>query len=161
MSLALSGLMSGASNISCSCSMSSIMRSTSIPSQYLTESDGGQSERPTHKTWLLSPICPDGRRGWLSGSPEKFGYPIAPPSCVGQRISALTVLYIGRELTQPSATCKLLIVQDGHRLKRAGVGCSTPSLATIFIHHLANKPENSHLWWLTAPNFPTADDSES
>ncbi len=29
--------MSGASNISCSCSMSSIMRSTSIPSQYLTE----------------------------------------------------------------------------------------------------------------------------
>jgi hypothetical protein len=36
MSLALSGLMSGASNISCSCSMSSIMRSTSIPSQYPT-----------------------------------------------------------------------------------------------------------------------------
>jgi putative NADH-flavin reductase len=35
-SLALSGLMSGASNISCSCSMSSIMRSTSIPSQYPT-----------------------------------------------------------------------------------------------------------------------------
>ncbi len=31
MSLALSGLMSGASNISCSCSMSSMMRSTSIP----------------------------------------------------------------------------------------------------------------------------------
>src|ERR1700758_776209 len=43
MSLALSGLMSGASNISCSCSMSSIMRSTSIPSQYLTERRGGQS----------------------------------------------------------------------------------------------------------------------
>jgi hypothetical protein len=37
MSLAQIGLMSGASNISCSCSMSSIMRSTSIPSQYLTE----------------------------------------------------------------------------------------------------------------------------
>jgi hypothetical protein len=33
MSLALSGLMSGASNISCSCSTSSIIRSTSIPSQ--------------------------------------------------------------------------------------------------------------------------------
>jgi hypothetical protein len=36
MSLALSGLMSGASNISCGCSMSSMMRSTSIPSQYPT-----------------------------------------------------------------------------------------------------------------------------
>jgi hypothetical protein len=35
--------MSGASNISCSCSMSSMMRSTSIPSQYLTERRGGQS----------------------------------------------------------------------------------------------------------------------
>jgi hypothetical protein len=32
--------MSGASNISCSCSISSIMRSTSIPSQYLTKNTG-------------------------------------------------------------------------------------------------------------------------
>jgi len=36
MSLALSGLISGASNICCSCSMSSMMRSTSIQSQYPT-----------------------------------------------------------------------------------------------------------------------------
>src|SRR5579859_3553636 len=37
MSLALRGRMSGASNISCSCSMSSMMRSTSMSHQYPTE----------------------------------------------------------------------------------------------------------------------------
>jgi hypothetical protein len=40
--------MSGASNISCSCSISSIMRSRSIPSQYLTEWRGGQSTCHLH-----------------------------------------------------------------------------------------------------------------
>jgi hypothetical protein len=48
-------------------------------------------------------------------------------------------------LTQPSATCMLLIVQDSHRLKRHGVGGSTPSLATISFNGLADQPEISHL----------------
>jgi hypothetical protein len=50
MSLALSGLISGASNISCSCSISSMMRSTSIPSQYLTERRRGQFGVASRKT---------------------------------------------------------------------------------------------------------------
>jgi hypothetical protein len=37
MSLAPSSLISGASNISCSCSISSMMRSTSMLHKYLTE----------------------------------------------------------------------------------------------------------------------------
>jgi len=41
-------------------------------------------------------------------------------------------------LTPPSATCKLLNVQDRHRLKRLGVGGSTPSLAKI------TSPAQSH-----------------
>ena len=43
MSLALSGLMSGALNISCSCSMSSMMRSTSMRHNHLGESATGSN----------------------------------------------------------------------------------------------------------------------
>jgi len=43
MSLALSGLMSGASNISCSCSMSSMMRSTSMRPNHLVRDGNGSN----------------------------------------------------------------------------------------------------------------------
>jgi hypothetical protein len=45
MSLALSGLMSGASNISCSCSMSLMMRSTSMRLNIQHKQDNGQTTR--------------------------------------------------------------------------------------------------------------------
>jgi hypothetical protein len=43
-------------------------------------------------------------------------------------------------LRQSSAACKALKVPE-----KAGVGGSTPSLATISFHDLANQPEISHL----------------
>jgi hypothetical protein len=56
MSLALSGLISGASNISCSCSMSSMMRSTSIRLNIQHERGNRQTER-TAKTPKTA-VCP-------------------------------------------------------------------------------------------------------
>ena len=47
MSLALRGLMSGASNISCSCSISSMMRSTSMRHNHLKEDPERQPEAAT------------------------------------------------------------------------------------------------------------------
>jgi hypothetical protein len=58
-SLALSGLISGASNISSSCSMSSIVRSMSIPSQFPHHRANRQRERylriSTVAPWSHSP----------------------------------------------------------------------------------------------------------
>ena len=156
MSLALSGLMSGASNISCSCSMSSMMRSTSMRHNHLREG----AERSNGRALVFRERfvrCQSFCRRPVTGSQNRFFKGVAPhvvlvTACARSGVSDEKIfLFVARlrgcRITPQFASSRVVITT----VQVVRIKCdSVESVATLPLRNEQTAVVLSCLrWWAT------------